>query len=1364
MTVNLLDANGNVVDTMVTDASGMYFFTDLLAGQYTVEVDPASFSSAVEQTYDLDDGTNTPPNSPNAATVTIAAGESNTDVDFGYRPLGTIGDTVWMDGNGNGEQDAGELGIAGVTVSLSGPVSASMTTDDEGRYRFTDLPLGVYTVTVSGAPLSGLEQTHDLDDPQTTSPNTPDTADVELELSGTGDSIVSRDDVDFGYRQLGSISGSVRDADLPSGSDGIGGVTITLYEDLDGDGVLTQSEINAQPTAPTTTTSSDGSYSFPSVSAGNYFVVETNPAGYDADVSDSDGTPEDGIDGNTPVDNVIPVIVEAGESDDDNDFVDRKLGSIGDTVWNDLNGNGVQDGEPGIDGVTVTLFDVSGTQIASQQTQNGGQYLFEGLAAGDYSVVVSGDPLNGLTQTYDLDDSTGPFASADASSVSLSAGEDNLLVDFGYMQLGVISGVVLEDSTGDNQGDRALLDGNGDPVVVMLELFEADAQGNPVGTALALTTANPTTGAYQFSGLMPGDYVVVQEQPAGFNSISDQDETPDGDSLDSDTTVDDRVAVTLDVGETEDDSNNFVEQGTGSIEGNVLVDNGNGSTTPLAGVTLTLLDDAGNEIATATSGSDGSYSFTNLLPGDYTVVQTQPAGLTSVTDEDQQPDGDPQDNNTAVDEQIGVNLSPGEVDAGNNFIETAVEPMIDIRKQAEGEDSRAFEPGDTVEFEIEVTNTGTVDLNNVVVSDPQLPACDRTIGFLAAGESVTYSCSTVLGSGNTTSKTWLDNFSPAYSYSGNDGNTNFLGSWSENDPQGGGASSGRVLVGSNYKMWMNNEGYPGGSSYKPSAQRAVDLTDMDSATLSFDWITHSGVDSNDAVALEVSTNGGSTFAQIDKFWGANTGGKHESYDVSAYISSNTIFRFRVTNYYGGSNETFKLDNFKIVASGSDPVEGFTNIAYVTGEANGETVTDSDPSQVIVGGVCIPQPSDSNDGNQDYSIWINGEYFKADSNNSFTVNAANGTANYTGSVTSNSTGVKHAVNINFGGFTTTAPTGSPKLPGFSVDATDWEYYTTITGYVGPYTLQRRGPAFQIGYGANMNDTGYGASGWMTFTNGSTTLNGDINISLTDCEEPPVVCEDCVYGQSEITLKVANWSSNRDQGETIRVREGGLGGAILFEGQVANGGSFTFNVNNPGTTIVITVQGDYHPDEYVKGMFVTDCDLQIGHTNGNSYITFQVTDLVGDGEDGDCSDPVDPVDPVTPPPAPVTTTTITNAYAGNCLDTLGTDTNSSVYKRACSGADHQQWELKQNGSYYEIINKDSNLCLDVYNSSSSLNSEVGQWTCGQSANQLWQVQSYGSNYLIKSKSSGMCLEVQSTGHAYQYTCDGWVGQRWNLALPQ
>ncbi|WP_189343525.1 carboxypeptidase regulatory-like domain-containing protein, partial [Streptomyces thermoviolaceus] len=43
---------------------------------------------------------------------------------------------------------------------------------------------------------------------------------------------------------------------------------------------------------------------------------------------------------------------------------------------------------------------------------------------------------------------------------------------------------------------------------------------------------------------------------------------------------------------------------------------------PLADARVTLVDAAGNVVATATTGPDGAYAFTDLDNGEYTVIAT----------------------------------------------------------------------------------------------------------------------------------------------------------------------------------------------------------------------------------------------------------------------------------------------------------------------------------------------------------------------------------------------------------------------------------------------------------------------------------------------------------------------------------------------------------------------------------------------------------------------------------------------------------------------------------------------------------------------------------------------------------------------
>lgn len=279
---------------------------------------------------------------------------------------------------------------------------------------------------------------------------------------------------------------------------------------------------------------------------------------------------------------------------------------------------------------------------------------------------------------------------------------------------------------------------------------------------------------------------------------------------------------------------------------------------------------------------------------------------------------------------------------------TELTPAIDIRKQEEGPDSRPFNSGDTVNFEIEVTNTGNVDLSGVAVSDPLLAACDKSVGSLAIGDSLTYSCSTLL-LGGSANKEFKDTFS-SVAYNNNDGTDNFAAPWFENDKEDGytqDPSDGNVLIGSNKKLWLDDYPHTGTD---PSAQRAVDLSGLDIAALDFDWETHPGVDTSDAVVVEVSSDGGVTWTTLHTFTGfrgAKSG--HGTFDISGYISRQTTVRFRVSKYYGGSNETFKVDNFTITGSGSDAATGFVNEACVSGNGAGQSVSDCDTSEVVIDG-------------------------------------------------------------------------------------------------------------------------------------------------------------------------------------------------------------------------------------------------------------------------------------------------------------------------------------------------------------------------------------------------------------------------------
>ncbi|HSF79928.1 MAG TPA: hypothetical protein VLA49_01760 [Anaerolineales bacterium] len=85
------------------------------------------------------------------------------------------------------------------------------------------------------------------------------------------------------------------------------------------------------------------------------------------------------------------------------------------------------------------------------------------------------------------------------------------------------------------------------------------------------------------------------------------------------------------------------------------------------------------------------------------------------------------------------NIQPDSLDA-SGIAAPSCEPKIDIRKQEEGPDTRRFSSGSDVHYEIAVTNTGDVELSNVVVTDTLVMDCNHDIGSLAIAEVYTYTC------------------------------------------------------------------------------------------------------------------------------------------------------------------------------------------------------------------------------------------------------------------------------------------------------------------------------------------------------------------------------------------------------------------------------------------------------------------------------------------------------------------------------------------------------------------------------------------------------------------------------------------------
>ena len=322
-------------------------------------------------------------------------------------------------------------------------------------------------------------------------------------------------------------------------------------------------------------------------------------------------------------------------------------------------------------------YQLPNTNSVTFTPENGGaSYLFTGggtnVAEDDNSGAFILYYENTDTITFQMESTTtsgtadnGVFSAIDGD-LSFLAGDFSNFFAFESVSA-VIEGTVFEDSDNDDDGDIP---------IAGVTLTLKDSAGNDVDSDPDTVGIQPTTtvtdsaGNYSFN-VFPGDYQVFETQPADFLSVGDTD------GIDNNI-IGDQNPISVAAGDT-NSGNDFVEERPGAISGTVTADTNNDDLgdVPLSGVTVELFTDPNGDgdpsdgvpVAITTTGGDGSYSFSALEPGDYVVVEVQPAGFDPVTDGDSTVPGDDASNTSAVDNAIPVSIDGGETDDGNDFVE-----------------------------------------------------------------------------------------------------------------------------------------------------------------------------------------------------------------------------------------------------------------------------------------------------------------------------------------------------------------------------------------------------------------------------------------------------------------------------------------------------------------------------------------------------------------------------------------------------------------------------------------------------------------------------------------------------------------------
>ncbi len=289
------------------------------------------------------------------------------------------------------------------------------------------------------------------------------------------------------------------------GETGVKGVHVNLYR-CDGTWVAKD------------TTDNMGKYFFFGIPGNqSYYVVfekSTLPAAFDFTRQDIGSN--DGLDSDVDASGRGPCLfLPAGKVDSSYDAGVFKLATIGNYVWLDKNGNGLQDfDEEGVKGVQVTLFDaITRTALKTETTDMTGYYLIRQIRPGNYYLKFNWPASFSPTRSNagndlldsDVDGSNGVMTTA---TTELVAGETDLSWDLGLVECALIGGRVFLDANADgifNTNENGI---NG------LRVYLIDVSTGKVVNTFT-TRVDPATpsndGWYEFPCVSTGNYYLQFE-------------------------------------------------------------------------------------------------------------------------------------------------------------------------------------------------------------------------------------------------------------------------------------------------------------------------------------------------------------------------------------------------------------------------------------------------------------------------------------------------------------------------------------------------------------------------------------------------------------------------------------------------------------------------------------------------------------------------------------------------------------------------------------------------------------------------------------------------------------------------------------
>ena len=300
-----------------------------------------------------------------------------------------VSGAVFVDLDNDAKLDSREVGIAGVTVTLTGTMTSggavklTAKTDAQGRFLFSNLAPGVYKVT------------------ETQPAGYPDGKDATGFLKAVvGNDVISNIILGASGTCFVTFGERPKPAPTPPPPPPPSSISGFAYHDLNNNGIkesgeagitgvpikLTGTRLDGSTVNLTTTTNASGFYEFKGLSAGTYQIVETQPAAY-IDGKDAVGS----LGGTLANDLLSSIVLAAGKNGVNYNFGELTPGCIGGVVFVDTDRDGVFDtNERPLANVLITLTGVDDRGVAvtaTTRTDANGAYRFNGLRPGTYKIA-----------------------------------------------------------------------------------------------------------------------------------------------------------------------------------------------------------------------------------------------------------------------------------------------------------------------------------------------------------------------------------------------------------------------------------------------------------------------------------------------------------------------------------------------------------------------------------------------------------------------------------------------------------------------------------------------------------------------------------------------------------------------------------------------------------------------------------------------------------------------------------------------------------------------------------------------------------------------------------------------------------------